>query len=302
MTIIFDRTHYKLLQDGSAYSFADSDFIHRRIEKDTMDRLLDIKRDFNKILILGARISPEFISFLKAQKKAQHISVTSISQKQLSALKTALKSQRNAEGENCCEVEYAEADEEVLPFKTPQFDLVLSAGHLHHVNDIPGALIQARRALKPDGLFMGAMAGGQTLHQLRHCLMEAESELYGGASPRVSPFADIQDVAGLMQRAGFALPVVDHDIIKVDYRRLDSLFRDLKNMGERLCLAQRNRAYRNAAYFERVRLAYEQNFVRDNGLYPVDFEIVSMHGWSPHDSQQKPSRRGSAQISLTDVL
>jgi SAM-dependent methyltransferase len=194
------------------------------------------------------------------------------------------------------------ADEEQLPFADKSFDLIISALSLHWVNDLPGALIQIRRALVPDGLFMGAMFGGETLTELRQALAEAEIECEGGLSPRVSPFADLRDMGGLLQRAGFALPVVDSDRVTVTYGNPLKLMAELRGMGETNALIERRRTPMRRTTLMRAAAIYSEKFGLPDGRIPATFEITMLAGWSPHESQQKPLRPGSAKAKLADVL
>lgn len=192
-------------------------------------------------------------------------------------------------------------DEENLPFQQASFDLVFSALSLHTVNDLPGALIQIRRALKPDGLMLAAILGGETLYELRQCLQQAEMELSGGLSPRVAPFADKQQMGALMQRAGYALPVVDSEILTATYPSLTKLMHDLRGMGETNMMAERPKTTPPRGLFARAEDIYRQNF-SENGLLVARFEVIFLLGWAPHASQQKPLKPGSAQVRLADAL
>jgi SAM-dependent methyltransferase len=193
-------------------------------------------------------------------------------------------------------------DEELLPFSGEQFDLAISLLALQGVNDLPGALIQIRRALKPDGLFMGALLGGMTLTELRQAFTQAEAELEGGVSPRVAPFADLRDIGGLLQRAGFALPVTDSDILRVRYASPFALMRDLRQMGLSNALSDRRRTPLRRATLMRAAEIYVERFADPDGRIPATFEVVWLSGWTPHESQQKPLRPGSAKMRLADAL
>ena len=194
------------------------------------------------------------------------------------------------------------ADEEALPFADASFDLVVSGLSLQTVNDLPGTLVQIRRALKPDGLFLGALLGGRSLHELRSAFAQAESDVTGGASPRVAPFADIRDLGGLLQRAGFALPVTDIDTVTVRYADMFALMADLRAMGATNCLAQRSRVPLARAVLLRAAEVYAQRFADADDRVRATFEIVWLSGWAPHASQQKPLKPGSAQARLADAL
>jgi SAM-dependent methyltransferase len=194
------------------------------------------------------------------------------------------------------------ADEEALPFGDGTLDLVISGLALQAVNDLPGALVQIRRALKPDGLFLAALFGGDTLTELRQSFTAAESEKEGGASPRVAPFADVRAMGVLLQRAGFALPVADVDRITVRYASPFRLLQDLRRMGAANPLAERRRAPLRRATLMRAMEVYGERFADPDGKVRATFDIVWLSGWSPHESQQQPLRPGSAKQRLADAL
>lgn len=194
------------------------------------------------------------------------------------------------------------ADEEALPFADGALDLVVSALALQFVNDLPGTLIQIRRALKPDGLLLAALIGGDSLTELREAFAEAESEIEGGISPRVAPFVDVRELGALLQRAGFALPVVDSDRLTVRYESAFALMRDLRRMGATNILRERRRTPLRRATLARTGEIYAQRFADADGRVRATFEIVWLMGWAPHESQQKPLRPGSAAQRLADAL
>jgi SAM-dependent methyltransferase len=194
------------------------------------------------------------------------------------------------------------ADEEALPFADNTLDLVVSALSLQAVNDLPGVLVQVRRALKPDGLFIAALLGGDSLAELRQSFAVAESELESGMSPRVAPFPDLRDMGALLQRAGFALPVTDVDRITVRYATPLGLLRDLRHMGATNPLVERRRAPLRRATLARAIAIYAERFADPDGKVRASFDIIWLSGWSPHESQQKPLRPGSAQKRLADAL
>ena len=173
---------------------------------------------------------------------------------------------------------------------------------LHWVNDLPGTLLQVRRLLRPDGLMLAAMLGGATLWQLRQALAAAESEVEGGLSPRVSPFAGLADAAGLLQRAGFALPVADSETIEVEYEHALALMRDLAGMGESNLVMERRRGLARRATLLRAAEIYGERFALPSGRVAASFEVLYLHGWAPHESQQRPLRPGSAAQRLADAL
>jgi SAM-dependent methyltransferase len=194
------------------------------------------------------------------------------------------------------------ADEEALPFRDGSLDLAVSALALQFVNDLPGALVQIRRALKPDGLFLAAMIGGESLVELREAFAQAESEIEGGVSPRVAPFADLRDLGALLQRAGFALPVTDIDRVTVRYATPLALMHDLRRMGAANALAERRRTPLRRATLRRLFEIYAERFADADGRIRATFEIVWLSGWAPHESQQKPLAPGSAKVRLADAL
>lgn len=194
------------------------------------------------------------------------------------------------------------ADEEALPFADASLDLIVSALSLQFVNDLPGTLIQIRRALKPDGLFLAALIGGDSLTELREAFAQAESEIEGGLSPRVVPFADLRDLGALLQRAGFALPVADSDRLTVRYDSAFALMRDLRAMGATNVLTERRRAPLKRATLLRMAQIYAERFADSDGRVRATFEIAWLSGWAPHESQQKPLKPGSAARRLADAL
>ncbi len=194
------------------------------------------------------------------------------------------------------------ADEEALPFRDGALDLVVSALSLQFTNDLPGALVQIRRALRPDGLFLAALAGGDTLTELRQAFAQAEAEIEDGISPRVAPFADVRELGALLQRAGFALPVTDVDRITVRYASPIDLMHDLRRMGATNALAERRRKPLRRATLTRMIEIYGERFADADGRIRATFEIVWLSGWAPHESQQQPLKPGSAQRRLADAL
>src|SRR3954471_2529816 len=194
------------------------------------------------------------------------------------------------------------ADEEAPPFRDGSLDLVVSALALHFVNDLPGALVQIRRALKPDGLFLAALLGGDTLTELRQAFAEAEAEIEGGVSPHVAPLADVREMGALLQRAGLALPVTDVDRLTVRYSSVFTLMAELRRMGATNALTERRRTPLRRATLLRMAEIYATRFVDHDGKIRATFQVVWLSGWAPHESQQQPLRPGSAQTRLADAL
>lgn len=251
-------------------------------------RLEAIMRDFPRAVDLGAR-KGAFAEALAASDAAPRVGL--LVEADLSGPMLA--------GRGGMRVQ---ADEERLPFAPASLDLIVSSLSLHWANDVIGALVQARLALKPDGLFIGALFGGATLTELRQALTAAELELTGGAGPRVSPFADPSDAAGLLQRAGFALPVADVDRVTVRYDHPLRLMADLRRMGETSVLAERHPRPLTRAVLARACEIYARDFADADGRLPATFEILTLTGWSPSETQQKPLRPGSAKMRLADAL
>ena len=194
------------------------------------------------------------------------------------------------------------ADEEALPFATARSISSVSALALQFVNDLPGTLVQIRRALKPDGLFLAALIGGESLTELRQAFAAAEAEMEGGVSPRVAPFADLRDLGALLQRAGFALPVTDVDRVTVRYATPLALMHDLRRMGATNALVERRRAPLQRGTLQRMMEIYAERFADADGRIAATFEIVWLSGWAPHESQQQPLAPGSAKTRLADAL
>ena len=194
------------------------------------------------------------------------------------------------------------SEPESLPLQPGSIDLAVSALAFQFVNDLPGVLAQIRRALKPDGLLLAAMIGGDTLTELRQSFAAAEAELEGGASPRVAPFADLRDIGSLLQRAGLALPVTDVDRIVVRYDSAFALMADLRRMGATNILIERRRAPTRRATMLRMAQIYGERFADPDGRIRVTFDVIWLSGWAPHESQQQPLRPGSAKASLAEAV
>ena len=260
-------------------SFARADFLHVRAAGNAVNSLEVILRDFPDAVDLSARPGP-FERLLSDSEAVGRVG----------PVRTAGdEAARAAPGSG------------PLPVPDQSQDLIVSLMSLHWANDLPGALAQIRRALKPDGLFLGALFGGVTLNELRGVLTEAELEITGGAQARVSPFADGFDGAALLQRAGFALPAVDVDRITVRYPDLPALVRDLRAMGETSALAGPARPVRRDV-LARAAALYAERHADPDGRLRATFEIIHLTGWAPHESQPKPARRGSATVRLADAL
>ncbi|WP_334162036.1 methyltransferase domain-containing protein [Phenylobacterium sp.] len=285
---LFDRALHRKRLDRAARDYSQADFLKRRAAEDVAERLEAIMRDFPLAVDLSARTGA-FREALAGSAAAARIG-TLIEADLSPAMLGGRAGPRVA------------LDEERLPFAPESLDLVVSTLGLHWTNDVVGALIQARMALKPDGLFIGAFLGGATLTELRQSLVGAEAEILGGAGSRVSPFADTTDAAGLLQRAGFALPVADVDRVSVTYDHPLKLLYDLRRMGETSVLAERHPKKLTRALMGRAFEIYAERFAGGDGRVPATFEIITLTGWAPHESQQKPLKPGSAKMRLADAL
>ena len=281
--LIFDRS---LIRDHRrrAASFGPATFLLDRVADDLADRLGAVLRRFELALDLGSPGEAVRAALMRSGTVGTIVAADTIAPSQRPSLP------------------FVVAEEEALPFRDAAFDLVVSALALHVVNDLPGTLLQIRRALKPDGLFLAALYGGETLTELRQAFAAAESEIEGGISPRVAPFADLRELGALLQRAGFALPVADIDPVTVRYQDVFALMRDLRRMGATNALRDRRRAPLRRATLMRMAEIYGERFSGDDGRVRATFEIVWLLGWAPHPRQQQPLKPGSAQTRLADVL
>jgi SAM-dependent methyltransferase len=266
---IFDRNLLRMRQER-ARALGPATFLLDRVASELGDRLSVVLRQFERAADLGTP-TDALRGFLAASGKVGSI-VDVI------------------------------ADEEALPFANGSLDLVVSALALQFVNDLPGTLVQIRRALKPDGLLLAALIGGDSLTELREAFAQAESEIEGGVSPRVAPFADLREMGTLLQRAGFALPVVDSDRLTVRYKTVLDLMRDLRRMGATNVLTERRRTPLKRKTLFRLAEVYAERFSDPDGRLRATFEIAWLSGWSPHESQQKPLKPGSASKRLADAL
>ena len=285
---VFDRRAVRRHRDRAARSLERHDFLFKEVAERLADRLDDVTRRFPVALDLGCH-GGTLATTLRGRG-----GIESLVQCDLSP---AMANVAAGNGRPTLV-----ADEEALPFAPARFDAVLGVLSLHWVNDLPGALIQIRQALRPDGLFLAAMLGGETLRELRAALMEAEIAEEGGAGPRVSPFADARDAGHLLQRAGFALPVVDVDTITVTYPNALALMRELRGMGESNAVEERRRGASRRATLLRAAAIYEAGFAGEDGRLPATFQVIMLTAWAPHASQQKALAPGSAAARLADAL
>lgn len=288
---IFDRRQVRRQRDRAAPGFAAHDFLIREVAERLTERLDDVTRRFPRALDLGERDGA-----LRRALRRPDGRRGGIEWLLRCDLSESLLRRDPTPGPRLV------ADAESLPFAAGSFDLVLSLLDLHWVNDLPGALIQARQALRPDGLFLAALLGGETLSELRAALLAAEAEVRGGASPRVAPKVDVRDAGALMQRAGFALPVVDADTITVTYPDALTLMRELRGMGEGNAVSGRLRRFTRRDVLLRAAALYAEREARPDGRLPCTFQVLYLTGWAPHAAQPRPLRPGSGRASLARVL
>jgi SAM-dependent methyltransferase len=285
---LFDRPLHRHRLDRAASRFASANFLKTRAAQDMVERLEAILRSFPLCVDLGAR-DGSFAAALAQSEARERVGTVIETDFSLPML-------RGRGGPR------VQLDEELLPFKPESLDLVVSSLALHWVNDLPGTLIQIRQALKPDGLFLGAIFGGSTLTELRQSLTLAEAEMTDGAGLRIAPFADTYDGAGLLQRAGFALPVADVDRVVVRYTSPLKLIADLRAMGETNALVDRAKRPISRAVLARACELYVERFADPDGRVRATFDIVTLTGWAPHPDQQQPLKPGSAKMRLADAL
>tara|TARA_B100000686_G_C16769564_1_gene964142 strand:+ start:33 stop:896 length:864 start_codon:yes stop_codon:yes gene_type:complete len=279
---IFDRLAVRQHRNRAATFSSKHAFLHREANNQFINRRRDVKRTFTKILEIGGAFLPE-----QTESKDVFTVQADLSENLL------LKFSKSHP------VIY---DEELFPFSEKTFDLVTSNLTLHWLNDIPGALHQIRNVLKPDGLFLGAMLGGDTLIELRRSLLEAEIQNSSSVSSRTSPVLDLTEAGLLMQRAGFSLPVIDTDTITVSYNDIFSLMHELRAMGETNALISRSRKFLSRKTLAAAASFYKNNYPAENGRIRATFQIIWLTGWSPHANQPKPKPRGSGQLSLSKIL
>lgn len=283
--VIFDADLLTARRNRAAGAAPLHDFLLQRVADDLTERLAIIQRDFPVAVDLGAHHGVLGRRIGAASNVGRLVSFDPAANLLAQAPAPRVLGRLDA-----------------LPFAPGSVDLIVSGLALHLVDDLPGALIQIRRALKPDGLLLAALIGGRTLAELREAWLAAEDEMTGGASPRVAPFADVRDLGGLLQRAGFALPVVDSDLVAVTYADPLALMRDLKGMGASNMLADRRRVPVTRGLLMRAAEIYAERFARSDGRVPATFEILTLTAWAPHESQPKPLAPGSAQTRLADAL
>ncbi|MDY0029007.1 MAG: class I SAM-dependent methyltransferase [Pseudobdellovibrionaceae bacterium] len=265
------RAAHLRTQEGD--NAASVDFLLRWAEKEMIERLNDIRHEIKQCAVLSPAPSQEFLDYL---------------------LSRGIKFEIFAD--------LYLSDDEILPLERNRFDAVISFFELHKINDLPGWLVQIRSTLKEDGVLIACLAGEATLFQLRQSLLAAEMNILGGASPRVMPFISKQQMAGLLQRAGFTLPVVDSETVTATYESIFTLMKDLRLMGETNAMIEKYKSFSPPGLFIETSKIYAERFAEENGRLPATFDVTFLIGWSPSDTQQKPLRRGSGQVNLADFL
>jgi SAM-dependent methyltransferase len=277
--VIFDRLLQRRRRRRAASAEATT-FLLERVADELTDRLATVMRRFDMAVDLGTPGEAVRVALRRLDSIGMVVGADVLPRKR----------------------PFVVADEEALPFRDGALDLVVSGLALQDVNDLPGALLQVCRALKADGLFLAALFGGETLTELRQSFAAAESEIEGGVSPRVAPFADLRDLGGLLQRAGFALPVTDVDRLTVRYGSVFDLLHDLRRMGATNSLVARRRKPLRRATLQRMADIYALQFADPDGRIRATFDIVWLSGWAPHPDQQQPLKPGSAKARLADAL
>lgn len=282
---LFDRSFFRTCRLRALMAAKPgADFLLKAVSEDLQDRLLLVNRRFPVAVDLGG-----------------HCAHVSEAIRQSGKADLVLRADLFAADPSLAAPDLV-FDDALIPFGDQSVDLIVSALNLQFVNDLPGTLVQLRRALKPDGLFLATLPGAGTLSELRDSLTRAELEVKGGAAARVLPFADTRDLGSLLQRAGFALPVTDLDSLTVRYDTMFALLADLRAMGATSVLKDRSRKPLSRQVLLRAAELYAQNHADADGRIRATFSLVTLSGWAPHESQQKPLRPGSAKTRLADAL
>lgn len=285
---LIDQTAHHLFRNKAASSFDTFDFLKIAVAERLADRLDIIRRDFPLALDIGCHTGGLASRLMETGKIGRIVGVDTSAE---------MVAQARARG-----VEAQVADYFNLPFPEASVDAIFSAFTLHWINDLPGLILRLCRHLKPDGLMMLALPGGETLQSLRNCFAEAESEMLGGMTPRVMPMADIRDLGGLLGRAGLALPVADSETITVTWATPFDLLRDLRGMGEQNALSARSRRFTPPSVIARMAELYAERFAGADHRIPASFEIITLTGWAPDANQPQPLKPGSATHNLADIL
>lgn len=286
----FDREAVRRHRHRAAATLAEADFLLAHVRGAIAERLEDVNRQFSRIAVVGAG-DGSVARMLHGRYGPERLVQTDFAERMA----------RHAQA-GCPEALTLVANEETLPLAENSYDLIVAPLTLHAVNDLPGALIQMRRALAPDGLLIAAMLAGETLAGLRDAFGRAEIETVDGISPRIAPMADLRDLGGLLQRAGLALPVADKETLTVRYGSPLRLLHDLRAMGEANALVERRRVFLRRDTLMRAMDILASEHSDEDGKTPIRFDIAFLHGWAPAPEQQKPLRPGSAKMRLADAL
>mgnify|MGYP001351737467 FL=1 len=288
---IFSKKKNQISRNRASTKYKKYDYLFNEVNKRLFDRLKFIKRKFVNTLEVGSKTG-NTIGLFNKKKDIKKIFISDISKEMLLiAKKQKINKQKF----------FLSIDEENLPFKNNQFNLVFSNLYLHWSNDLFKVLNEIYRTLKPDGLFLCSIFGSETLNELKYSLCSAEDKISKNISPRVSPFIRLQDAGTLLQKAGFQLPVIDRDSIKIFYHDIFSLMKDLKGMGESNSLINRKKIFTTKKLFDVANKIYKKKFSENKKIYAT-FEILYFIGWSKHSSQQNPEIPGSAKKRLADAL
>lgn len=282
---LFNRSLHRLRREKSAPDFASVDFLFREASLRLADRLQDIQRDFLLALDLGGHTGL-LDSAIRATGKVGELIQTDLAYGMVRQAPSPLK---------------AVVDEEVLPFAEASLDAAFSVLSLQWVNDLPGCLIQLRQALKPDGLLLAVVPGPHSLQELRQSLL-AVATVTGKAAPRISPFVEVRDAGALLQRAGFALPVIDSEYVTLTYQDPFTFLKEVRKMGEANALYEQHKGMSTLSFWQEVMAHYQRHHSDERGRIKVTVELVFMTAWAPHPSQQKPMPRGSGKVSLIKAL
>ncbi len=282
MVDIFDKKQVRRNRERASNKFQKHGFLFEWSKNQLSERIYDINRTFPNALQIGSRAP-----------------ILTADHDKIGGIVTLDLTNKPVQNFDAC---YIQASEELLPIASNSMDLVVSNLSLHSVNDLAGTLIQINDCLKGDGVFIASMLGGETLHELRKIMMEVEISMFDGASPRIYPFADKPQMGELLQRAKFALPVVDSDVVTVTYGSVFKLLHDVKYMGEGNAIYKRNKSYMGKEFFMQVAQKYHEQFADDGGRITASFEVIFLLGWKAHKSQQRPLPRGSAKMSLAEAL
>ena len=288
---IFSKKKNQISRNRASTKYKKYDYLFNEINDRLFDRLKFIKRQFANTLEIGSKTG-NTINLFNKKKDIKKIFISDISKEMLLIAKKRQTDKQKI---------FLSLDEENLPFKNNQFNLVFSNLYLHWSNDLIKVLNEIYRVLRPDGLFLCSIFGSETLNELKYSLCTAEDKILKSITPRVSPFIRLQDAGSLLQKVGFQLPVIDKDSIKIFYHDIFSLMKDLKGMGESNSLINRKKIFTTKKLFDVANKIYKKKFSENKKIYAT-FEILYFIGWSKHSSQQNPKIPGSAKKRLADAL